>query len=200
MCHVQPSSPIDWVLQEALGKRANEDIERALEGCTDARQMTLLSILHCWGRNSPSGVFSHLQAWLQLAKAGAAREMEKLAAQLMAGNRLLGPGLLDLWLEETRELASQQSEQERAAAVSDCSLLEDARRKPASLSHTHSLLEVLQACRDRAADDALQRAQEAQLQGARTPVPSANLEVSGAGLHTASPWTPCLGHNSVQLM
>ena len=188
------------MLQEELGRRANEDIEHVLAGCQDSKQNTLLSILHRWGRNSPSGVHGHLQAWLELANAGAANQVERLAAQLMTYNRLLGPGLLDLWLEQTSRLAAELSETNRAAALCDCSLLEDARLEPAMLPHTHRLLEVLQACRARAAQTALQRAAEAPLQGARSSPPLADLQVSGAGPHTASQWTPCKGHTSVQLM
>ena len=152
---MQPSPTSDWVLQEELGRRANEDIEHVLEGCQDTKQNTLLSVLHRWGRNSPSGVHGHLLAWLELANTRAANQVERLAAQLMTYNRLLGPGLLDLWLEQTGGLAAELSEANRAAALCDCSLLEDARLEPALLPHTHRLLEVLQACRARAAQTAL---------------------------------------------
>ena len=182
---MQPSPTSDWVLQEELGRRANEDIEHVLEGCQDDKQITLLSVLHCWGRNSPSRVHGHLLAWLELASAQAGHQVGKLAAQLMT-YQLLGPGLLDLWLELTTELASELSEANRAAALCNCSLLDDARLEPALLPHTHRLLEVLQACRTRTAAAALQRAPEAPLQGARSPPPSANLQVSGAGSYTAS--------------
>ncbi len=166
------------MLQKELGQLANEDIERALNGRQDAKQITLLSILHRWGRNSPSGVHGHLQAWLQLAEAGAAHQTEKLAAQLMAYNRLLGPGLLDLWLEQTTQLASELSEAKRTVAVSGCSLLEEVCLEPASLSETHRLLQVLGACRARAAQAALQQAQGVQLESDRAPPPSPNLQVS----------------------
>ena len=102
---------------------ASQGTQRILEGCQDSKQNTLLSVLHRWGRNSPSGVNGHPQAWLELASARAANQAERLAAQLMTYNRLLGPGLLDLWLEQTSGLAAELSEANRAAAAEGCCLL-----------------------------------------------------------------------------
>ena len=52
--------------------------------------------------------------------------MERPAAPPMAYNRLLGPGLLDTWLHQFAELATELPEAERAAALCGCSLLDHA--------------------------------------------------------------------------
>lgn len=200
MAPVQPSLTNTWVLQKELGQLATEDIERVLDCCKDAKQIALLSVLHRWARSSPSGVYGHLLAWLQLAEVKAADQMEMLAAQLMAYNRLLGPGLLDTWLQQTTELAAELSEADRAAALCGCSPLEDAGREPASLADPQRLLKILGACRARAAHAALQKARGAPLLGAKTSPAGVNTQVSGARAHTAFSWAACQGHNSAQLM
>lgn len=68
----------EWQLRRKLGKLARQDKERVLNGCQDAKQITLLSVLHCGARDSSSGAHKHLLAWLQLAEAGAARRLSVL--------------------------------------------------------------------------------------------------------------------------
>ena len=67
----------------------------------------LSRVLHCWARTVQR--HARLPIGLQLAEVGASHQVKKLAAQLMACSCLLDPGLLDLWLEQTIELASDSS-------------------------------------------------------------------------------------------